>query len=58
VHSGVHTGFKRVLDSIMNAVTQLWKLISGLVTPKEWTLRGEMGLPFIGKAGVEIKFGP
>jgi hypothetical protein len=52
------SGFKRVLTSIKNAETQLWKLISGLVTPKEWTLRGEMGLPFMGKAGVEIKFGP
>jgi hypothetical protein len=38
----------------------LWHIISGLLTPKEWTLSGEFGTgPFgLAKAGIEVKFGP
>jgi hypothetical protein len=34
-------------------------MLSGLLIPKEWTLKGELSMNFFAKAGVsvEIKFG-
>jgi|GEM_PF-4932008 len=38
----------------------LWQIIARLLTPKEWTLKGDIGTGFLGlaNAGIEITFGP
>lgn len=38
---------------------QLWNLVAGLVTPKEWSIGGEIGTSVLGLANVklEIRFG-
>lgn len=45
--------FKRFLS-------KLWSLISGLLTPKEWKLKGQLGTGLLGLASVEVEisFGP
>lgn len=37
---------------------EFWELVTGLLKPKEWTLKGEGKIiPFLAKGGIEIKFG-
>lgn len=52
---------KSMLKPIVRAIhTRLWKLIAGLLTPKEWSISGEVGNTVLGlgKVRMEIKFGP
>ncbi|SCE84752.1 hypothetical protein GA0070607_2306 [Micromonospora coriariae] len=52
-------GFARILQRIRKAMGYLWDLISGLLKPKEWSIKGELkAIPFLAKAEVEIRFGP
>lgn len=41
-------------------LSKLWSLISGLLTPKEWKLKGQVGTGLLGLANVEVEisFGP
>jgi hypothetical protein len=48
---------KRIMRAIKRTAKALWSLISSLLTPKEWTLKGELDLPLFGNASIEIKFG-
>ncbi|MFC4871012.1 hypothetical protein [Negadavirga shengliensis] len=45
---------------IQRIAQRLWRLISGLLTPKEWSIGGELGNTVWGlsKVKLEIKFGP
>lgn len=49
--------FKPLIKTIAR---RLWRLISGLLTPKEWSVGGEVGNTVWGltKVKLEIKFGP
>jgi hypothetical protein len=46
------------LDLLLSIRRDLWALIAGLLTPKEWTLKGSVQVPMLADAGIEIKFGP
>jgi len=52
----------RLLDGILKLLRRvlgsLCNLIAGMLTPKEWTLKAELGTPLSMKGGIEIKFGP
>lgn len=53
-------GIKSYLKPRIISISQrLWRLISNLLTPKEWSIGGEIGhsLFFVGKVKMEIKFG-
>lgn len=62
------SGIKSALNSIRNVLKpllirfsqRLWKIISGLLTPKEWSISGELGNTVFGLGAVkiEVKFGP
>lgn len=43
---------------IQGISSQLWQLLCHLASPKEWTLKGEVGTSVVGlaKVGIEIKF--
>ncbi|MGK5739267.1 hypothetical protein [Micromonospora sp. URMC 103] len=50
--------FTRILQLIRKAMGYLWNLISGLLKPKEWSIKGELkAIPLLAKAEVEIRFG-
>jgi hypothetical protein len=50
---------QRILDGLVAIFHRWTRLVVGLMTPKEWTLKGEVGAALFGlaSAGVEIKFG-
>lgn len=51
---------QNVLKPLLRKLSQrLWKLISGLLTPKEWSVSGELGNTVLGLGSVkiEVKFG-
>ncbi|HVA36339.1 MAG TPA: hypothetical protein VNJ51_01865 [Candidatus Dormibacteraeota bacterium] len=61
------TPVQRVLSWISGLRAQLkkvggmlWNIIALLLTPKQWTLKGELGTGVLGlfNAGIEIQFGP
>lgn len=56
----VISSIQNVLRPFLKKVSQrLWKLISGLLTPKEWSIGGEIGNSVfgLGSVKIEIKFG-
>jgi hypothetical protein len=46
--------------ALQKIAVRLWRIISGLMTPKEWSVGGELGNTVWGltKVKLEIKFGP
>jgi hypothetical protein len=48
---------RRLLGLVKRALRDLWNIISGLLTPKEWTLKGGLKIPLLADAAIEIKFG-
>lgn len=51
----------RILKPILRSVSaHLWRLLVGLLTPKEWSIKGSIGTPVLGlaQAELEITFGP
>ncbi len=50
----------RVQPILKRLLRLLWRFISGLLTPKEWTLGGKLGTGFLGlaEAHLDITFGP
>jgi hypothetical protein len=57
--STVRRLLERLLKPLLEAKDNLWSLISSLLTPKEWTLKGDVkAIPFFVSGGMEIKFGP
>jgi hypothetical protein len=53
-----HHQARRFLGLFRSIKHDLWSLISGLLTPQEWTLKGDVNVPWLAGAGIEIKFGP
>lgn len=49
-----------LIPQIKRFLSKLWSLISGLLTPKEWKLKGQVGTGLLGLANVEVEitFGP
>lgn len=50
-----------ILRPIIRSVSaRLWRLLVGLMTPKEWSIKGSLGTPVLGLASVELQiaFGP
>ena len=66
--SGLDSGARKVWDWLRDHVKpiiekvskHLWQLICGLVTPKSWTIGGELGTGILGLASVKVSitFGP
>ena len=51
---------QRVVPILKSIMAKAWKLLSGLLTPKEWKVKGGTGISFLGllNAELEITFGP
>ena len=52
---------KSILIPMMKSfISKLWTIITGLLTPKEWKLKGGLGTGLLGLANVELEitFGP
>jgi hypothetical protein len=49
-----------LIPLIKKFLSKLWSIISGLLTPKEWKLKGKVGTGLLGLADVEVEvtFGP
>lgn len=50
----------RLIPLLKRFLAKIWQIISGLLTPKEWKLKGQVGTGILGLAdvGIEITFGP
>jgi hypothetical protein len=48
----------RFLNGLLSIKHELWALIGGLLNPEQWTLSGEVNVPFLARAGIQITFGP
>lgn len=49
-----------LLPFIKKFLSKLWSIISGLLTPKDWKIKGKVGTGLLGLADVEVEvtFGP
>ncbi len=59
IKSAISTIQHKLLPFIKTLLSKLWSIISSLLTPKEWKLKGEVGAGLLGltKVEVEVTFG-
>ena len=64
IRSSVSSALSKVKNYLIpllkKFLSKLWSIISGLLTPKEWKIKGGVGTGLLGLANVEVEvtFGP